>query len=126
MRNESVLIIDDDKIVRDSLETLLKIEGFDVRCCDSGPSAVRLLQTMSFDIILTDYRLPHMNGDEAAKLLRYHYPDIYIIGMSIADMGTAFYMAGADAFIDKQRLVSELSTLLDARKLADGEKKITW
>jgi CheY-like chemotaxis protein len=126
MRNESVLLIDDDKIVRDSLKVLLEIEGFDVHCCDSGPSAIKMLQTMSFDIILTDYRMPHMNGGEVAKLLRYHYPDIYIIGMSIEDMGTAFYMAGADAFINKQRLVSELSTLLDARKLADGDKKITW
>jgi CheY-like chemotaxis protein len=125
MRNESILIIDDDKIVRDSLKTLLEIEALDVRCCDSGPSAVELLQAMSFNIVLTDYRMPLMNGDEVAKLLRYHYPDIYIIGMSIEDMGAAFYMAGADAFINKQHLVSELSTLLDARKLADGDNKLT-
>jgi hypothetical protein len=45
--------------------------------------------------------------------------------MSIEDMGAAFYMAGADAFINKQHLVSELSTLLDARKLADGDNKLT-
>jgi CheY-like chemotaxis protein len=125
MRNESVLIIDDDKIARDILETLLEMQGFDVRCCDSGPSAVELLQTMSFDIIVSDYRMPHMNGDEVVKLLRYHYPDIFIIGMSIEDMGPAFYMAGADAFINKQQLVSELSTLLDTIKLANGDNNIT-
>jgi CheY-like chemotaxis protein len=122
MRNESVLVIDDDKIVRDSIEILLEIEGFDVRCCDSGPSAVQLLQTMSFDIVLTDYRMPHMNGDEVVKLLRCHYSDLYIIGMSMEDMGEAFYMAGADAFINKQQLISELLTLLETRTLADGEK----
>jgi|WetSurSiteA1Bulk_404760.scaffolds.fasta_scaffold180871_1 CheY-like chemotaxis protein len=122
MKSESVLVIDDDKIVRDSIEILLEMEGFDVRCCDSGPSAVELLQTMSFDIILTDYKMPQMNGDEVPKLLRCHYPDIYIIGMSIEDMDEAFYIAGADAFINKQQLISELLTLLETRTLADGEK----
>jgi CheY-like chemotaxis protein len=122
LRNESVLVIDDDKIVRDSIEILLEIEGLDVRCCDSGPSAVELLQTMSFDIILTDYRMPHMNGDEVVELLRCHYSDLYVIGMSIEDMGAAFYTAGADGFLDKQHLISELSTLLKTRPIADGEK----
>ena len=49
--------------------------------------------------------MPHRNGDEVTKLLRYHYPDIYIIGMSIEDMGEVFYTAGADVFIEKQQLV---------------------
>ena len=66
--------------------------------------------------------MPHMNGVEVVKLLRCHYPDLYIIGMSIADMGAAFYTAGADGFIDKQQLFSELSTLLKTRPIADGEK----
>ncbi len=64
-----VLVVDDDPRVLKSLERLLEAEC-DVRCVESPAEALSLATSGSFDIILTDYKMPQMTGTEFAHAVK--------------------------------------------------------
>jgi len=114
--SEVVLVIVDDKATRDSLQMFLAFEGFIVRSCKSGAAALDLISKKRCDVILLCYRMPEMNGDELTRRLRSLCPDAFIIGFSVESNDQAFLMAGADAFIRKDKLVHELVPLIKNRR----------
>lgn len=70
--NSTILIIDDDSELTDLLEQYLQQEGFDVLCVHDGEQGVKKAQNQSFDAIILDVMLPHMNGFEVLKAIREH------------------------------------------------------
>jgi CheY-like chemotaxis protein len=58
----SVLVVEDDRDIRDMLATLLELTGFAPVCCDSADAALRVLRARRVDMILTDYALPVHSG----------------------------------------------------------------
>lgn len=69
-RKKKILAIDDDILVRESLKSLLAREGFEITMVSSGTEALDLLSKEAFDLILTDMRMPGMNGIETLKAIR--------------------------------------------------------
>lgn len=57
-----ILIVDDEKAIRDCLSEMLSFMGFDVAVASSGDKALNLLHTNSFDLVLTDLEMPEMDG----------------------------------------------------------------
>ncbi len=116
LRNEkmktrkSILIADDEDLFGAILRRLLEQEGYTVSCCNKPSDAITLAQEINFDVILTDYDMPEMNGAELARSMRCRFTDSYIIGLSCLSMEAAFLAAGADAFLEKpvdyQKLLS--------------------
>lgn len=66
----SILAIDDDFLIRKSLKALLERAGFEVTVAASGDEALKLLKTENYSLVLTDVRMPGMNGIEALKAMR--------------------------------------------------------
>ncbi len=64
-----VLVVDDDPGVLQSIELLLS-DDCEVTVCDSPTRALELAAATPFDVIITDYRMPHMNGAEFAAALK--------------------------------------------------------
>lgn len=112
MSNEAVLVIDDDKSTRSSLQMLLEFEGFVVSSCASGVAALELIRKKHFEILLIGCRIPEMNGDELTRRLRPLCPDAFILGFSIESKEQAFLNAGADAFLSKRKLVQKMIPLI--------------
>jgi CheY-like chemotaxis protein len=108
---KTILVIDDDKGVRELLKEFLKLYGFEAYSIDSGISALNLLKNKYFDIIITDYSMPEMNGIELTRLIKAQYPNVSIIGMSGNCEGLDFLEAGADAFLSKPPQLHELLCL---------------
>jgi len=113
--NASVLVVDDNKIMRDMLRGILEAEGYAVSDCEDGPSALKLAGEKHFEIVLSDFQMPDMNGDEVVKLLRQQQPDTFIVGFSIADKKRVFLEAGANHFISKEQLLSDLIPMIENR-----------
>src|ERR1041385_9186511 len=71
-RNTSILIIDDEEIMREILETLLSREGYSVRSAASGVEGLELARSVPFDAAIVDVMMPGMDGmtllDELKKL----------------------------------------------------------
>jgi len=115
MENASVLVIDDNQVMRDMLRGILESEGYSVNSCEDGPSALKLAGEKNFEIVLSDFQMPDMNGDEVIKLIRQQHPDSFIIGFSIANKKEAFLAAGANHFISKEQLISDLIHTIESR-----------
>ena len=113
--NTSVLVVDDNKIMRDMLREFLETEGYSVYLCEDGRSALRALKEKRFEIVLTDFQMPEMNGDEMIKQLREDQPETFIVGFSIGNKEQSFLDAGANRFLKKEQLLTDLVPLLKNR-----------
>ncbi|MEI9866039.1 MAG: sigma-54 dependent transcriptional regulator [Limisphaerales bacterium] len=71
-----VLVVDDEKNMRLSLQTVLKDEGYAVRAVESAEEALKLLAQESFFMVITDARLGGMTGYEFLGKIRSHWPDL--------------------------------------------------
>lgn len=81
-RNETILIVEDEKLLRWSLKERLGDEGFSVQAEGDGRGALEALEKNTFDLILLDFRLPDTNGLKILAVVREKYQDIPVILMT--------------------------------------------
>ena len=70
LKNYSVLVVDDEPLIRESLFEILKIEGYSVQMAVTGEQALALCEKTAFDIIVSDLKLPKMDGITLCRKLR--------------------------------------------------------
>jgi len=75
----NILVVDDDKSMREFLELILKREKYNVACAKDGADAILLLKENYFDLVITDLMMPVINGLELLKKAKELYPDIKVI-----------------------------------------------
>lgn len=110
----SVLIVDDDKEVRDGLQYALSSYNMDVTLCENGNDGLQAAMNGYYDYIITDFKMPGMHGIELVRRLRAVQPAlVVIIGMSSLDMGGPFLKAGANDFIAKPFVPLNVAMILD-------------
>src|SRR6476469_9902803 len=99
-----VLVVDDEENIRLVLKTLLKRHGYDVEVADGGEAALGLVDTFGPDVILTDVRMPKMNGlDLLATLKAKQYPATVIVMSAYGNIDLALdaMKAGAYDYVGK-------------------------
>ena len=74
-----ILVIDDDKAMRDACFQILSRQGYRVELAASAKQGLSLLERLSFDTILLDLVMPDMDGLEALKKIRALDPDVEVI-----------------------------------------------
>lgn len=79
MEKTRILIIDDDEIIRKSCEKVLAPEGYLTVTAETGNDGLKLLSIKKFDLVLTDLRMPDMNGIDVLKKIKEVWPDIEVI-----------------------------------------------
>ena len=102
--NATILVADDDKRILQTISRNLKLAGYSVLTASSGTDAVRLYHQEKPDIVLTDVRMPYVDGFEVLKKIRAHDPEaevILITGHGDMDMTISALRAGASDFIAK-------------------------
>jgi len=77
-----ILVVDDELIVRDSLKEWLAEEGFTVDMAESGPQALQLLAENSYHLMLTDIKMPGMDGVEVLQKAKADFPDLTVVMMT--------------------------------------------
>jgi DNA-binding NtrC family response regulator len=99
MRRGSVLVIDDEEIMRDILETLLVREGYQVRLAPSGRAGLELARSVPFDAVITDVMMPEMDGLQVLDALRNFDDELPVIMITaFASMETAVSAMRKGAF----------------------------
>jgi len=96
-----ILIIDDDHLIRKLLRDFFELLGYEVLCLERARDALSRVKAECFDIVITDYSMPDMDGIELTRLIRQIRPSLPIIGISAACDERRFLDAGADHFIPK-------------------------
>jgi DNA-binding NtrC family response regulator len=74
-----ILLVDDDEWIRDSLSQFFEAEGCHLLALETAEEGVDALKSDSYDIIISDYRLPSMDGLEFFKLIGESHPDAIMI-----------------------------------------------
>ena len=78
----SILIVDDEESVRDSLYNWFVEDGFRVECAENAKKALTMLESDQFDIVLADIKMPGMDGLEMLKRIKALKPDSVVIVMT--------------------------------------------
>lgn len=85
-RSRRILVVDDEEVVADLLQVALeKMPDFEVVTAQDGESALRLLAAQRFDLLITDYRMPGIDGVSLADRARHLYPWITVIMVTAHD-----------------------------------------
>ena len=110
MKNK-ILIVDDEKLMRVSLEDKLIKEGYEVSSFSNASEGIKVLQSTNFDAVITDLRMPKMDGIELLRRIKKLSPDTVVIIMtaygSIENAVTAM-KEGAYDYVTKPFSLEEL------------------
>ena len=120
----SLLIVDDEAAILDSLRILFKNEGFDVSVARGGRAAIEALERAVPEIVLTDIRMPSVSGMEILAAARNRDPDLPVILMTAqAELKTAIEAVNQGAFhyiqkpFDNDELIAICRRALEHRQL---------
>ena len=78
----TILIVEDDPVQRGIIVDILESAGYEVRPCESGRKALEALQDDAHDLMLTDLRMPEMDGLELLKAAKAQQPDLDVVVMT--------------------------------------------
>ncbi len=109
-----LLIVDDDKNTRDGLQRALR-RGYDVHLAESGDRALAMLSTQDFDILLSDVRMPGMDGLTLLQRARARQPQLVSILLTAygnVEIAVEAMKAGAYDFLMKPVNLDHLEMLL--------------
>src|SRR5512141_1961929 len=110
-----ILVIDDDKAMRDACFQILSRQGYRVELAASAKQGLTLLERLSFDAILLDLVMPDMDGLEALKRIRALDPDVEVIiitGYGTIQSAVESIKAGAFHFLSKPFVPDDLRNLV--------------
>ncbi|MFH2050662.1 MAG: response regulator [bacterium] len=82
MPENSILIVDDELLIRDLLYDFFVNQGWQPSMAENGQKAMAILEKQRVDLVLTDIRMPEMDGLELTSEMRQLYPDIPVIIMT--------------------------------------------
>jgi DNA-binding NtrC family response regulator len=123
----SVLIIDDEAAIRESLETLLELEGYGVQSASTGEEGLARIGERSFDLVLLDLALPDRNGMDLLAEIHLQDPGLSIIMVTAygtVENAVKAMQAGAANFVqkpwDNEKLLADVRAAV-ARHRAEEE-----
>jgi PAS domain S-box-containing protein len=107
---ESILVLEDDELVRDVVERTLRRLGYTVTVATRPSGALALAAENRYDLLVTDVVMPEMTGDEVARLIRVDQPDLPVVFMSGYTAGVLDLSLGpADAYAPKPLTAGRLA-----------------
>jgi DNA-binding NtrC family response regulator len=122
-----ILIIDDEAAIRESLETLLQLEGYAVVVAATGREGLSHIEQRAFDVILLDLALPDKNGMDVLAEIRMQHPQqavIMITAYGTVENAVRAMQSGATNFIqkpwDNEKLLADVRAAV-ARQRAEEE-----
>jgi DNA-binding NtrC family response regulator len=118
--SSSILVVDDEPMIRELLTDFLQEQGYECESAASGESALRQLQEKDFALLVTDMSMPGLTGLDLLSYVANNRPDMAVIVITaIYDLGTAVdsMKLGAYAYITKPfELEKALQTIDEALK----------
>ncbi|MBD3168117.1 MAG: response regulator [candidate division Zixibacteria bacterium] len=114
-QNKRVLVVDDDDRLRAMLLESLKTYGYNPIGAVDGSNALDILEKEDFDIVITDIRMPEMDGITLMKEIKTSFPRVPVViitGYSHAYTRQKVFEAGADGFISKPFRLRRIEEIL--------------
>jgi DNA-binding NtrC family response regulator len=127
----SILIIDDEAAIRESLETLLAIEGYNVETAGSAEEGLAMLAASPRDLVLLDFALPDRNGIEVLEEIRQRdsgLPVIMITAYGTVENAVKAIQGGATNFIqkpwDNEKLLADVRASISHLRMEEENRQL--
>ena len=124
MNKPHILLIDDEAIALTNLTHVLKREGYDVTACKDGEAGLEAFKRSDFDLVLTDLKMPGIDGMAVLRQVHANHPDVPVImitGHATLDSAVEAMKAGAHHYIAKPFRLAEarevVRSALDMRRI---------
>lgn len=78
----SILVVDDELLIRDLLYDFFHGQGWEIALAENGEKALRIIESKKVDLVLTDLKMPDMDGMTLTKQLRESHPEIPVVVMT--------------------------------------------
>ena len=106
MADQDIILVDDDRVIQKMVGSFLERRGYKVRKANDGIEALQYVRDRIPDLVITDVRMPELNGIELTSRLRAHHrtagvPILMFSELSGAPDALAGYAAGADDYLPK-------------------------
>jgi two-component system nitrogen regulation response regulator NtrX len=137
MADETILVIDDEQGIRDTLQGILEDEGYNVLTAETSEEGIEIIKKSGPDLIILDIWLPNMDGIEALEIIRDITPDIPVVmisGHANVELAVKSTKLGAYDFLEKplsldriiitvERAIEKIALLKRYRELKEGYTK---
>ena len=127
----SILIIDDEAAIRESLETLLSIEGYNVEAAGSAEEGLAMLSSSPRDLVLLDFALPDRNGLEVLDEIRQRDPGLPVIMITAygtVENAVKAIQSGATNFIqkpwDNEKLLADVRASIGRLRMEEENRQL--
>lgn len=125
-----ILVIDDEPVLRDSLDVALKNSGYEVLTARTGEEGLALFLREGPDLVLLDHWLPGMNGDEVLKRIKEEDSDVPVIIMTAQgsiDLAVRLMKMGAFDFLVKPFDLDQIEAVIEkALERVRLKKEVAW
>ena len=125
-----ILVVDDEKSIRNTLRDILEYEKYEVDDAANGPDAIEMLKDKEYDAVLLDIKMPQMDGLEVLEhiMAGHDLPVVMISGHGTIDTAVEAIKKGAYDYIakplDLNRLLVTIKNALDKSKLVTETKRL--
>ncbi len=119
----AILVVDDEDLFRDYLGNVIKFSGYKPLLAASGKEALKLAESNKVSMVISDIRMPEMDGFELMAQIRKKYPVLPILLMSgyvDSTAETGNYLAQADGFISKPFHNTDIIREIERLSPSDG------
>ncbi len=115
MSDETILVVDDDPIILESIAELLKLEGYRVSTAASAEQALPKLEEHPYQLVLTDVNMPSVSGMELLRKIRVKHPEtvvVLITGYGTIESAVESIKAGAYHYVTKPIIDEEIKVIV--------------
>ena len=116
MSNKKILVIDDEKNIRELFSDFLSWYGYYVMTVENGSEGLRRLKEANFDVVLSDINIPGISGIELMKIVREEKIDVFFVLFTGIDVDIARRISeqqAADGFIEKPFSIRQIIHLIE-------------
>ncbi len=118
MEAPSILVVDDELLIRDLLYDFFSGQGWQISIAENGEKALDILRDRKIDLVLTDIRMPEMDGLALTRHVKDSYPDIPVVimtGYPSVDSAVAALRSKVADYIIKPFNINQLYKLIEEK-----------
>jgi two-component system response regulator PilR (NtrC family) len=127
----SVLVVDDEKSLRELLTIMLEKDGYDVTCSENGEKAIKQIEEREFDLVITDFKMRQVNGINVLEAVKKEHPKTPVVMMTAyasAEIAVEAMKKGAYDYISKPFNVEDFQLIvknaMEMKKLSDENRHL--
>jgi DNA-binding response OmpR family regulator len=110
-----ILVVEDETLLGWSLANILKKNGFEATIAESGEKAIEKINSTPFDLVITDLKLPHIDGFEVASCVKALFPNVPVVMITTMMVQSSHGMPAQEAvdyFLEKPFDLKEMTIVV--------------